>query len=102
MKPEDTTAYLWKITLVKYVKTILLRMKFTLFINAYNLDREKFFPKFNAYFNITEMDAYDQFCNILKLDNIKLLVDYVNKLWNSRKSILVCFLNPCQYKNIYL
>ena len=39
-----------------------------------------FFSKFNAYFKINEMDAHDQFCNIFKLDNVKLLVDYVNEL----------------------
>ena len=70
--------------------------------SAYNLVREILFPKFNVYFNINEMDANDQFCNISKLDNIKLVVDYVNELWNTRKSILFCFLNHCQFKHIYL
>ena len=58
---------------------------------------ENFFSKFNAYFNINEMDAYDQFHNILKLENIKLLVDYVNEFWNTRKSRL--FL--CKGKSVY-
>ena len=50
--------------------------------------REKFFPKFREYFNINEMDIYDQFCNILKVSNVKLLAEYINELWNTRKSIV--------------
>ena len=71
--------------------------------SACNLVGENFFSKFNAYSNINKMDAYHQFCNtcISKPENIKLLVDYINKLWNITISILFCFLNHYQYKNIY-
>ena len=50
--------------------------------------RQKFYEKFREYFSITEMDTYDQFCNILKVQNVRLLADYINELWNTRKSIL--------------
>ena len=40
------------------------------------------------YIDIT-VTVYDNFCNILKLENIKLLADYISELWNTRKSILL-------------
>ena len=50
--------------------------------------RHRFYEKFREYFSINEMDIYDQFCNILKVQNVRLLADYINELWNTRKSIL--------------
>ena len=55
---------------------------------AYASVREKFLPRFMSYFNVNEMDAYDKFCNILKVDNVRLLSDYINELWNVRKNLL--------------
>ena len=68
-QPHIFYIFICSFIFVKHVKKILLGMKFTLSVNAVlinNLVRENFFPKFNAYFDINEMDACDQFCKFFK------------------------------------
>ena len=48
----------------------------------------KYFTHFNKLFKIYEMDVYEQFYNIIKIETYKLLVNYINEIWKTRKSIL--------------
>ena len=58
---------------------------------AYSDIRLKYFPHFNKLFKIYEMDVYEQFYNyIIKTEKYKLLVNYINEIWQTRKSILYC------------
>ena len=57
---------------------------------AYSDIRLRYFPHFNKLFKIYEMDVYEQFYNIIKTEKYKLLVNYINEIWQTRKSMLYC------------
>ena len=40
------------------------------------------------------MGAYDHFCNILKVENVNLLPNYFNELWDVRKYVLYLNAQP--------
>ena len=48
------------------------------------------FSTFSQTFKIYEMDVYEQFYNIIKTEKYKLLVNYINEIWQTRKSMLYC------------
>ena len=55
-------------------------MKYTLsVIDELMFQSEKsIFSRFKSYFDLGKMDAYDQFCNKMKVDKVKLLSNYIN------------------------
>ena len=57
---------------------------------AYSDIRLKYFPHFNNLFKTYETDIYEQFYNIIKTEKYKLLVNYINEMWQTRKSVLYC------------
>ena len=45
------------------------------------------------------MEAYEQFFNVLKLDNVRVVAYYINKYWNTRKSIIYLISETLPLKN---